>query len=110
MSGRSDKDKDIWRHVHALANFRKNSSALTLGKMMQYFPNDGLYVYFRYDEKQTIMVAMNTAKKSKTVSFKNYTERLMGFNGATDVVTKKASDLKDFELGSYQAVVLELTK
>ncbi len=110
LSGRSVKDHEIWRHVHALANYRRTSPALTLGKMMQFMPDDGLYVYFRYDEKQTVMVAMNTSKKTKSVSFKNYAERTNGFSGATDIVTKKASDLKDFQLESYQAVVLELNK
>ena len=32
---------------------------------MQFVPQDGVYVYFRYDDKQTIMVVMNTAKENK---------------------------------------------
>ncbi len=110
LSGRSVKDHEIWRHVHALANFRKNSSALTMGKLMQYLPEDGVYVYFRYDANQTIMVAMNTAKTSKTISFAKYAERVNGFSGFKDIINKSNGGLKDFELGSYQTVVLELTK
>jgi glycosidase len=110
LSGRSVKDHEIWRHVHALANFRKGSSALTMGKLMQFLPEDGVYVYFRYDAKQTVMVAMNTAKTPKTISFGKYAERVNGFSGFKDIVIKTTSGLKDFELGSYQTVVLELTK
>lgn len=109
-SGRSEKDNEIWNHVYALANFRKNSSALTAGKMMQYVPEDGVYVYFRYDAKQTIMIVMNTAKTEKTISFSKYAERTSGFTKAVDVITGSMMDIKDITLGSYHSVVLELKK
>jgi len=110
MSGRTVKDYEVYRHVFALANFRKNSSAITYGKMMQYVPEDGVYVYFRYDNKQSIMVIMNTSKSDKVISFDKYAERTIGFTQATDVVTKNKTNLKDFTLGSYKSVVLELRK
>ncbi len=109
-NGRQGKDKEIYEHVKALANFRKKSTALTTGKMMQYVPVDGVYVYFRYDAKQTVMVVMNTSKTEKTISIKDYAERTGGFTHATNIVTKQKSPLNDFSIGSYQAVVLELTK
>jgi len=62
--GRSDKQDEAFEYVSRLANFRKNSSALTMGKTMQYIPKDGFYVYFRYDNNQTVMVATNTGEKT----------------------------------------------
>ena len=62
-NGRSKKDEQIFHHIAVLANYRANSSALTTGKLMQYVPENGVYVYFRYDDKQTVMVVMNTSKK-----------------------------------------------
>ena len=111
LSGRTAKDHEIWRHINALANYRRNSSALRYGKMMQYLPdNDGVYTYFRYDTKQTVMVVMNTSKTDKTISFGKYAERTAGFSSSTDVITKNMTELKDFTIGSYKAVVLELGK
>jgi neopullulanase len=109
-SGRTGNDAAIWNHVHALANFRKTSSAITTGKMMQFVPEDGVYVYFRYDAKQTVMVVMNTAKSEKNIAVNKYSERTSGFTKAMNVATKSAMELKDFSLGSYQSVVLELMK
>jgi hypothetical protein len=77
---------------------------------MQFLPEDGVYVYFRYDDKQTVMVVMNTAKEEKNISVNKYTERTTGFTKMQDVYTKKINELQDFKLGSYQAVVLELQK
>ena len=108
LSGRTAKDEDIWRHVHALANFRKTSSAITTGKMMQYVPEDGVYIYFRYDARQTIMVIMNTAKTDKIISFKKYAERTTGFTQTTDIITKTTTAINDITIGSYKTIVLEL--
>lgn len=86
-SGRDQTENNAFNYVKTLANFRKTNTALQTGKMMQWLPNDGLYVYFRYDQGSTVMVVMNTANKEKTVSLSNYEERTKGFNAFTDVIT-----------------------
>lgn len=108
IAGRTQKDQDIYQDLATLANFRKTSSALTRGQFMQFFPEDGVYVYFRYDSKQTIMVVMNTSKEEKKVVIDKYNERTNGFKNYTDVITKSKGPLSDFTLGSYKAVVYEL--
>ena len=108
--GRTEKDNAIWNHVAALANYRKTSSALTTGKMMQYVPEDGVYVYFRYDAKQTVMIVMNTSKSTRKINLNRFDERTTGFSNYYDVITKTTSLLKEFELGSYKTVVYELRK
>ncbi|WP_324009043.1 cyclomaltodextrinase C-terminal domain-containing protein, partial [Parvimonas sp. D9] len=62
-----------------MAQFRKKSSALTTGKTMQYLPLDGLYVYFRYDEKQTVMCIINTSSAVKKIQLDDYIERTKAF-------------------------------
>jgi glycosidase len=110
IGGRTQTDQAIYQHLATLANFRKASSALTTGKMMQFVPEDGVYVYFRYDNKQTVMVVMNTSKKEKTIAFDKYAERTNGFTKYTDVISKAVSDMAPFTLGSYQTKVMELMK
>ncbi len=78
--------------------------------MMQYIPVDGVYTYFRYDQKQTVMVVMNTAKTEKKISIADYPERTSGFTQFRNILTGESGELKDFSLGSYQAAVLELKK
>jgi glycosidase len=108
--GRKGRDADIWNHVAALANFRKKSSAMTTGKMMQYLPVDGVYVYFRYDASQTVMVAMNTSKEEKTIDPAKYAERVKGFTRYKDIIAQAGGSLEPFKLGSFQTVVYELTR
>ncbi len=110
IQGRTQKDQAIFQHMATLANFRKASSALTTGKFMQFLPEDGVYVYFRYNDRQTIMVVMNTAKEEKKITLNKYTERTNGFTQYKDVITKGSGNLTDFNLGSYKTVVYELLK
>ena len=107
---RNTKENEIWNHVSTLANYRKKSSAITTGKMMQFVPQDGVYVYFRYNDKQTVMIVMNTAKETKMVSLKIFEERTKGFSKMQNINTGVISDLKDFTLNSYGSSVLELVK
>lgn len=86
--GMSEDEKSTQDLVRKLGNFRKNASALKTGKMMHYIPVDGLYVYFRYDENQTIMCIMNTSNSEKEIDFKKYEERTDGYTSAENVLTK----------------------
>ena len=81
--------------IKVLANFRKTSSALKTGKMMQYVPEDGYYVYFRYDAKQTIMCIMNTGEKDVRIHFEDFEERTKGFTKAVSVINGDAVALSD---------------
>lgn len=85
--GLSAEEKDVQQLVRTLAQFRKSSSALRTGKMMQYVPKNGLYVYFRYDAKQTILCAMNTDSATATLDAGRYAERTAGFSRMTDVLS-----------------------
>jgi len=110
-AGRNSIEEDMWKYIATLANFRRNSSALTTGKLMQYVPTDnGVYVYFRYDKKQTIMVVMNTAKEQKIISPNNYLERTKGFSKMKNVITGEVTLLKDFSVEAKASEVWELVK
>lgn len=76
---------------------------------MQYLPNEGLYVYFRYDNNQTIMCVMNTGTTERTVNFANFAERTNGFKGGKDVVSGKLMS-NSFTIPAQFMQVIELTK
>lgn len=108
--GRSDKQEEAFQHISRLAQFRKNSSAIGSGKMMQYLPKDGLYVYFRYDSKQTVMTISNTGDKKIKPDWNWYQERVKGFTSARNVITGKVYGLSEIELEPKESYVMELLK
>lgn len=108
-SGRTSKENEAFNFVSTLANFRKNSSAIKTGKFMQYIPVDGLYIYFRYDEKQTVLCAVNTSSKEITVNLSDYAERTRGFNTARDIQTGNIMG-NSFTVAANSGMVAELSK
>jgi glycosidase len=109
--GLTEDEKSTQALVKKLANFRKTSSAIKTGKLMHYIPVDGLYVYFRYDENQTIMCIMNTSETEKEIDFSKYIERTAGFKNARNVITEDTKELsKKTTISGIQMWVLELTK
>lgn len=109
--GLNDDEKGVQDLTKRLGNFRKNSSALKTGKLMHYIPEDGLYVYFRYDDRQTIMCVMNTSKNEKEVDFSKYSERTDGFRTATNVNTGTSLNTGEkLRINGDEMWVLEMMK
>lgn len=106
--GRTPREDSIFNLVSTLGQFRKNSSAISNGKMVQYAPAKGEYVYFRQDESQTLMVAMNTAKETLTIDVGYYGEITGKFSRMKDILTGKIVPLKDFKLKPMECGVWEL--
>lgn len=49
--------------IAKLLEYRKNSPALTRGRLMHYIPEDGVYTYFRLHDKKRVMVILNNNPK-----------------------------------------------
>ena len=110
VADRNPQEDSIWNYYAKLANFRKTSSAIATGKMMQYIPKDGVYVYFRYSNDQTVMVVMNTAKEQKNIVPSNYLERTDGFSKMKNIITGEITELKDFSVDAKASGAWELIK
>ncbi|MFN5168765.1 MAG: alpha-amylase family glycosyl hydrolase [Cyclobacteriaceae bacterium] len=110
-SGRTPQEEEVYQYTRTLANFRKSSSALTTGKLMQFQPDDALYVYFRYDDQQTVMCIMNTNASEKTIDVARYAERLGGFSQGRNVHTGGRTALsQNFTVPGNRMVILELER
>jgi glycosidase len=109
--GRTKEENEVFNLIRTLANYRKKSSALTSGKFMHYLPVEGVYVYFRYDDRQTVMCVMNTNEKEMTVEFSKYGEQTTGFTKATNVLSgENLTTSSSVKVMPMSLVVLELKK
>ena len=108
-TGRTEKENSIFNYIKTLANYRLKSTAIKTGKMMQFYPVDGVYVYFRYDRKQTIMCVMNTNAEPKTIDLKRFNEQIKDYTAAFDVSAGQVFQLeKTLTLMPTSNLVLEL--
>jgi glycosidase len=107
--GRNEEENEIYDFVKKLANYRKNSDALKNGRMMQYFPVNDLYVYFRYNDTQTVMIVVNSNNHEVSLNAEDYKERSQFASSAVNVLTgKKINDLKNMAIPPNETAVFEL--
>ena len=110
-AGRTEKENEAFNYVRKLANYRKNNEVLQTGKMMQFVPQDGVYVYFRYNADKTVMMLMNGEEKEVTVSTARFAERTSGFTQAVNVATDEVlADISQIKIPAKTTLVLELKK
>ncbi|NOU47762.1 MAG: glycoside hydrolase family 13 protein [Bacteroidales bacterium] len=84
--GRNTDQNEVFNHIRTLLNFRKSNEVLQNGKMKHYLPQDGVYVYFRYNDDDAVMVVLNNNKDEKTIEGKRFSENLNGFTSGTDIL------------------------
>ena len=109
--GRSQQENQVFDYVKRFGNFRKNSSAIKTGKTMQYLPENGVYVYFRYDNTQTVMCVMNTNENAATIDLSRFSERIKDNTKAYDVATGVTFNLEPtLTLGGKYVLVMALSK
>ena len=110
-TGRNAQENEAFNYVRTLANFRKNSSAIRTGKMMQYVPVNGVYVYFRYDTKQTIMCIMNQNDGEMEIDGARFIERTNGFTKGKNIIDGTQLEISGkIKIPGKSLTVMELIK
>jgi len=109
-TGMTDMEKEALDFTKKILNWRKAKEVIHTGKLKHYIPADGVYVYFRYNVNESVMVVLNNNdKESKTLQKSKYGESLSGFTKGFDVISGKAiEDLTSFKIGPKTAMIIEL--
>ena len=77
------------------------------GKTKQYLPENEVYVYFRYNDTESVMVVLNNSEKPQTLQLNRFAESLAGFLRGTDVVSGKEIVLGDtLEIGGKTSFII----
>lgn len=107
--GLSREEKQTQNYLKKLLNWRKSASAVHAGDLLHFAPHEGVYVYFRSNSEQTVMVAINHTEEERIVDLERYQEGLAAHQIAVDVVTGKRHSLsKNLKLAPMRAEVYEL--
>jgi glycosidase len=108
-AGLSAQQREAQAFVRKLANWRKSATVIHSGKMMHYGAEDGTYVYFRYDGKKKVMVALNKSGAQAVLPVARFREMLAGVKGGVDVISGHRFALDSaLTLPARRSVILEL--
>ena len=95
--------------VRKLLNWRKQATAVHNGKLTHYLPKEGIYTFFRQDDKQLVIVVMNNNLEDREVATKRFSEVAGGVTTKKDIFSGKTSDYKStIKVPAKTALVFEL--
>ena len=110
-AGRTAIQNEYYDFTAKLFNWRKDKAVIHYGKTKQYLPENEVYVYFRYNDTESVMVVLNNSEKPQTLQLKRFTESLAGFLRGTDVVSGKEIVLGDtLEIGGKRSFIIVMNK
>jgi len=96
-------------YLRKLLNWRKGSEVIHYGKLKQFVPQDGIYVYFRYLDMDAVMVVINKNKENKQLDLSRFNEVLNDYKEGMDVMTgEKYLFEESIDLQPETAYILEL--
>lgn len=98
-----------FEYVKRIVNWRKTATALHNGKLTHFVPDGNVYVYFRYNDDQKVMVAINSGQQSATLNYRRYSEFLEGHSSGTEITTQnRITDLENIQVPGMTAFIIEL--
>ena len=99
----------VSRKVKTLMNWRKTSDAVAHGKLLHFVPEAGTYVYFRYTDKQKVMVVLNKNTKDSKLELTRFGEILGRASKAKNILSGATVDLSaPLNLHANESLVLEI--
>lgn len=107
-AGRNEKEQTTYELLHQLLHYRKNTTALQTGKTRHFIPEDGVYVYFRYDDAKRVMVIWNTNEQAVNHQLGRYGEMLKGYQKGKDILKQQTVELSAIQVEPFSVRVIEL--
>ncbi len=107
--GRTAEQQKFFDFSSKLFTWRKSKDVIHSGKMTHYVPDNNVYVYFRYNEKETVMVIINNNSDKQTLKTNRFKESIQNLKSGKEVLSGKTIDLNGgIEIEGKSALILEL--
>jgi glycosidase len=109
--GLTGQQKDMQDYVAKIQNWRKSKTVIHNGKLMHFVPEDGIYVYFRYNNDEVVMVMLNKNETEKKVTTKRFSEITNGYQKGREIITsKEILNISEIIIPAKTAMIIELQK
>ncbi len=108
-SGRTAIQKQYFDFSKKLLNWRKDKEVIHTGKLTHYIPENNVYVYFRHNDKESVMIILNNSNEKQTLNLGRFQENIHNYTNSKDLLTNKTFDLnKEIAIESKSVLILEL--
>lgn len=108
-SGRTEMQKQYFDFSKKLLNWRKNKAVIHSGKLTHYIPENNVYVYFRHNDTESVMVILNNSLNTQVINLNRFEENIKGFISGKDIISEEILKLNnEFSIEGKTALILEL--
>ncbi|RIA10197.1 glycosidase [Flavobacteriaceae bacterium MAR_2010_72] len=110
--GLTKDEKEAQHYFTHLLNWRKNNSLFTSAKFKHYAPEkNDVYIYFRYNDEQKIMVILNKNSNSVSLDINRYKEMVNNNFVAKEVISNQVLHINNsLEIPAKTSMILEIEK
>jgi neopullulanase len=107
--GLSSKEAEAQTFMKDLLNWRKDKEVIHTGNLKHFIPENGLYVYCRYNNSESVVVILNKNTASTQFIWDKYKELIIGHEKAIDILSGKEYSLQQpISLAPVTPLILEL--
>lgn len=107
----TSEQKEFFDFTQKVLNWRKSKDVIHTGKTTNYVPENNVFVYFRYNDTDKVMVLINNNEKEQTLDLARFAESLQGKTQGKDVISGSEFSVKTNEkitISPKSSLILEL--
>lgn len=106
---RTKTEAEVFNYVKKLVKYRTSNPVMQDGKLLHFIPENNVYVYFRYNDKKTVMVILNNSLEKQSLQLDRFSQIMQGLSIASDVMTGEQMKLgTNMEIAGKTGLLLEL--
>ncbi|REL24936.1 glycosyl hydrolase [Rhodohalobacter sp. SW132] len=92
-----------------LANWRKDKDVIHNGQLTHFVPEDNVYVYFRHNDEEAVMVVLNASGEEQNLDLARFSELLDGVSTGYEVISGETVQIGEYlNIEGYGSMVIEL--
>jgi glycosidase len=107
--GLSEQAQAAQSYVRQMLQWRKGKAAIHDGETTHFYPENAVYVYFRHNDNDAVMVVINKNEEPVSLPLDRYRERTEGFEQAREVISGQVQALgSELQIPARDVQVFEL--
>ena len=87
--GRTDSQNSYYNFTKKLFNWRKSKDVIHNGKTMQFVPQNNVYVYFRYNDSERVMIVLNNSTDAQSLELSRFAEMIKESKYGQEILSGK---------------------
>ena len=108
---RTPEQNEFFDYTQKLLNWRKSKDVIHNGKTKNFSPEKNVYVYFRYNDEEKVMVVINSSDKEQTIEMNRFQEMVPSSFTAKDVMKDAEVQIKNLlTIPAKSSLILEINK